>query len=74
MNLSEREGNLSYFVFHYLVGTPEGIEYFTERHELGLFTVDEYQSAFRACGLEVERDALWLNGRGLYMASKPEQE
>lgn len=70
MNLSEREGNLSRFVFHYLVGTPEGIEYFTERHELGLFTVDEYQSAFRACDLEVIRDPLWLNGRGLYLASK----
>jgi ubiquinone/menaquinone biosynthesis C-methylase UbiE len=71
MNLSGREGNLSYFVFHYLVGTPEGVEYFTERHELGLFTVDEYLSAFRGCGLDVVRDALWLNGRGLYMASKP---
>ena len=70
MNLSGREGNLSYFVFHYLVGTPEGIEYFTERHELGLFTVEEYLSAFRVCGLNVERDALWLNGRGLFMASK----
>jgi len=71
MNVSGREGNLSYFVFHYLVGTPDGIEYFTERHELGLFTVEEYLSTFRACGLDVERDALWLNGRGLYMASKP---
>jgi len=70
MNLSGREGNLSYFIFHYLVGTPEGIEYFTERHELGLFTADEYLSAFRTCGLDVERDALWLNGRGLFMASK----
>jgi SAM-dependent methyltransferase len=71
MNTSERDGNLSYFVFHYLVGTPEGIEYFTERHELGLFTVEEYLSAFRACGLEVQHDPLWLNGRGLYIASKP---
>jgi ubiquinone/menaquinone biosynthesis C-methylase UbiE len=71
MNLSGQEGNLSNFVFHYLVGTPEGIEYFTERHELGLFTVDEYLSAFRACGLEVTRDPLWLNGRGLYVAIKP---
>jgi len=74
MNLSEREGNLSRFVFHYLVGTPEGIEHFTERHELGLFTVDEYLSAFRICGLEVIRDPLWLNGRGLYMASKPQKQ
>lgn len=71
MNLSGQEGNLSFFIFHYLVGTPEGIEYFTERHELGLFTVDEYLSTFHAFGLEVMRDPLWLNGRGLYVALKP---
>lgn len=70
MNTSGQEGNLSFFVFHYLVGTPEGVEYFTERHELGLFTVEEYMSAFQNCGLEVFRDPLWLNGRGLFVARK----
>ena len=74
MNVSGREGNLSYFVFHYLVGAPEGIEYFTERHELGLFTVKEYLSAFHSCGLDVVRDPLWLNGRGLYLANKPAEK
>ncbi len=71
MNTSGQDGRLSYFVFHYMVGTPEGIETFTERHELGLFTTDEYLAAFRDCGLDVQRDPLWLNGRGLYVASKP---
>jgi ubiquinone/menaquinone biosynthesis C-methylase UbiE len=71
MNLTGREGTLSYFVFHYLVGTPEGITSFDERHELGLFTTDEYLAAFRASGLEIIHDPRWLNQRGLYLGKKP---
>lgn len=70
MNTAGQAGNLSFFEFHYLVGTPEGVEHFTERHELGLFTVEESLAAFQACGLDVQRDPLWLNGRGLYLATK----
>jgi ubiquinone/menaquinone biosynthesis C-methylase UbiE len=70
MNLSGQEGTLSYFVFHYLIGTPDGIDRFEERHELGLFTTDEYLSAFRACRLEVIHDPRWLNERGLYLGLK----
>ena len=70
MNLAGQEGSLSYFVFHYLVGTPEGINTFDERHELGLFTTEEYLSAFQACGLEVIHDPRWLNGRGLFIGKK----
>ena len=71
MNLSGQIGTLSYFVFHYLVGTPEGITCFDERHELGLFTTEEYLAAFGACGLEVIHDPRWLNQRGLYLGKKP---
>ena len=71
MNLSGQDGNLSYFVFHYLVGTPEEITYFDERHELGLFTVDEYMNAFRTSGLDVIHDPAWLNARGLYTGFNP---
>jgi len=70
INLSGVEGTLSYFVFHYLVGTPEGIHNFEERHELGLFTIDEYKIAFRDCDLEVIHDPKWLNARGLYLGLK----
>jgi ubiquinone/menaquinone biosynthesis C-methylase UbiE len=66
MNISKRKGRLSFFTLHYLVGTPEGIKHFTELHELGLFTVDEYLSAFRAAGLEVYHYPEGLTGRGLY--------
>jgi ubiquinone/menaquinone biosynthesis C-methylase UbiE len=71
MNLSGQDGTLSYFVFHYLVGTPQGIHTFEERHELGLFTVDEYKFAFRDSDLEVIHDPQWLNARGLYLGLKP---
>ena len=71
VNLSGVDGTLSYFVFHYLVGTPQGIDYFEERHELGLFTVDEYKLALRDCELEVFHDPGWLNMRGLYLGLKP---
>lgn len=57
--------------FHYLVATPDGIEYFREPHEITLFTNDEYLEAFRAEGLEAQHDPEGLMGRGLYTAVKP---
>ena len=53
--------------FHYLVATPQGVEHVRERHELGLFTDAQYQSALRDAGLEVHHDAEGLAGRGLYL-------
>ncbi len=70
MNISEVNGTLSFFDFHYMVGTPEGINYFTERHELGLFTDQEYLEAFRLAGLEVLHDPDGIYGRGLYVGLK----
>jgi SAM-dependent methyltransferase len=66
MNLSALEDGLSILEFHYLVGTPQGIDHFTERHELGLFTHDDYLAAFNAAGLQVEYNPEGLMGRGLY--------
>lgn len=69
MNKSELGDGMSIMNFHYLVATPEGIEYFTELHELGLFSHEEYLGAFRASGLDVVHDAdpEKLMGRGLYI-------
>jgi len=70
MYTSEIEGTVSIFDINYLVGTPEGVSYFTERHEMGLFTVEEYKEAFCKAGLEVEFDPKGLFNRGLYTARK----
>ena len=67
VNTIEVDGRTSRFDFHYLVGTPDGVEHFTERHDLGLFTQDEQLEAFRAAGLDVEHDDEGLMGRGLYI-------
>jgi SAM-dependent methyltransferase len=64
---SWREDRLSVLEQHYLLGSPEGIRYWVERHELGLFTDEEYAEAFRAAGLAVEHDPDGLIGRGLYL-------
>jgi hypothetical protein len=66
MNVAVVEGGMSILDFRYLVGTPEGIEHFTERHELGLFTHPQYQAAFEAAGLRVTFDPQGPMGRGLY--------
>ena len=42
MSVGEVIDRVSVMDFHFLVGTPEGVEHFVERHELGLFTHDEY--------------------------------
>jgi ubiquinone/menaquinone biosynthesis C-methylase UbiE len=70
MSLGEVVEKLSILNFHYTVGTPQGVEYFTERHELGLFTQDEYLDAYRKTGLEVTHDPEGLDGRGLYIGLK----
>ena len=67
MNSSSVEGTLSILDFHYLVGTPDGFSYFTERHEMGLFTHDEYLDALRAAGLTVAFEPKGFVGRGLYI-------
>lgn len=69
MNTSVVEDHVSIMDFHYLVGTPQGIDYFSERHEMGLFTHEEYLAAFSAGSLEVffDPDPDKLMGRGLYI-------
>lgn len=70
MSLGGVKGRLSILTFHYMVGTPKGIEYFTERHELGLFTHEEYLEAFRKTGLKITHDPEGVDGRGLYIGLK----
>lgn len=68
MSLSGREGNLSIIKMHYLRSTPAGIEHFSERLELGLFTRDEMTHAFESANMNVRYDSEGLMGRGMYVA------
>ena len=73
MYVQRREGRLSILDIHYMVGTTEGISTFTERHEIGLFTHEEYEAAFRDAGLEVAHDPQGLFQRGLYVGRRPDR-
>ncbi|MCB9302098.1 MAG: class I SAM-dependent methyltransferase [Lewinellaceae bacterium] len=64
----ETEGSVSVSNIHYLVGTPQGVEHFTERHEMGLFKQEQYVQAFEKAGLAVDYDPEGLFGRGMYIA------
>lgn len=70
INTSSVEGRLSIIDFHYLIGTPEGIEHLSERRELGLFETDEMCAAFVEAGLDVTYDAEGLMGRGLFVGRR----
>ena len=72
VNTSFVDGRLSYFDLHHLIGTPAGTEHFVERHELGLFEIQEMSTAIAEAGLEVTYDAEGLTGRGLYVGLRPQ--
>ncbi len=71
MNIRTVEDGVSVLDFHYLVATSEGIERFSERHELGLFTFEEYEEAMRDSRLNVLLDPEGLMGRGLFIGIRP---
>jgi len=71
INTNVVRGNLSIIEFHYLVGTPQGVEHFTELHELALFTPEEYQEALQASGVETHFEPTGLIGRGVYIGIRP---
>ena len=67
MYTSELEEHVSILNIKYLVGTPEGVSFFTERHEIGLFTHEEYLRAFHNANLDVSYDSEGFFGRGMYL-------
>jgi SAM-dependent methyltransferase len=70
MNLSRREGQVAVLDMHHLVGTPEGVEHFVERHELTLFTPEEYRAALESASLAVAFDEYGLDGRGMFVGRR----
>jgi SAM-dependent methyltransferase len=70
MYTSEGEGRVAILDSHYVVGTPQKINHFTERYEVGLFRHREYLEAFHRAHLEVHYDSKGLMGRGMYIGLK----
>ncbi len=70
MYTSERINNLSVLDINYLVGTPEEVTFFKEKHEIGLFDDSQYRKAFTDVGLKVIYDREGLFGRGMYIGIK----
>jgi ubiquinone/menaquinone biosynthesis C-methylase UbiE len=72
MYVSERAGDLARLNYHFMVGTPQGIETFEEVHDLGLFTDAEYRDAFADAGLEVAYHPVGTMNRGMYIGRRKE--
>ncbi len=70
MGYSQVRDRISTLHFEYLIGTPGKVDHEIERHELGLFTVDEMRQCFKDAGLVATFDEDGISGRGLYTARK----
>ena len=70
-SISKARDRLSVQDLHHLVATPNRIQHFVERLEMGLFTHDEYLDTFRQAKLETVYDLEGLMGRGLYIGTRP---
>lgn len=69
MSHSALEGRVSKLVFHYLIGTEDGVEHRIEPHDMGLFTEQELRGCFERAGLvDIEFDPEGPEGRGLFTA------
>lgn len=70
VNTSLEKDGVSILDMHHLIGTPRETEHVLERHELGLFTVEETMAAITEAGLLVSHDPQGLTGRGLYIGRR----
>jgi ubiquinone/menaquinone biosynthesis C-methylase UbiE len=73
VHTTKRGDNLSHLDMHHLVGRPGpdgGVEHFVEEVDVALWTVAEYEDAFRAAGLDVTCDPEGLIGRSLFIGTK----
>ena len=69
MDIPSAKGRMSVFKWHMLIGTPDDIQYLTQKHELFLFSDAEYIEAFNAAGLDVSYDEKGLMNRGLFIGT-----
>lgn len=69
---SDRRDRVALVEYHHLVAGPEAIDHIVEHHELSLFTGAEYEGAFEAAGIPVERIDDVGTGRGVYVGVMPD--
>ncbi len=65
--VSSRIDDLSIMDMHHMVATLSGVEYFVERHEMGLFTPEQYRTALTQAGLTAVDDLPNEAERGFYL-------
>lgn len=68
---SWREGRNSVLEIHSVVATADGVDHLVDRHELTLFSDEEYRFAFTATGLTVERIDSPMPDRDRYVGVTP---
>jgi hypothetical protein len=60
--------------FDDLIDTAQGVRHATERHEMRLFTHEEYLAALSDAGLAVEHGSVGVGGRGIYVGARTQSE
>jgi SAM-dependent methyltransferase len=70
VSTSKVAGKISWFDFHFLIGTPDGTTHFVEHHELGLFESDEIRTILKNNGFRNKYEKDGITGRGLYVGRK----
>jgi ubiquinone/menaquinone biosynthesis C-methylase UbiE len=72
MNVSEREGDIAIMDFYFQIATPQGVQQFRDRHELGLFDVERFKQIMAEVGfadIAFLPDGL-MKDRGLYIGNR----
>ncbi|UCC19850.1 MAG: class I SAM-dependent methyltransferase [Promethearchaeota archaeon] len=72
LNTTKIDNDISILEMYYLIAERDkDIEYFIEKHELGLFEIDKFLELMNKVGLKAEylKDGL-MGGRGLYIGIK----
>ncbi len=72
MNVSERDGDLAILDFYFQIATPQGVQQFRDKHELGLFVIEHFKQNMAEVGftdVAFLPDGL-MKDRGLYVGNR----
>jgi SAM-dependent methyltransferase len=70
MTRSGLDGNIAVMDMHHLVSADSGVDYFVETHRMTLFTLDDYEAAFRHANLTFALDHPGPFGRGALIGQR----